>query len=421
MKMKRSKTKLLVSIILAAIILSNLLLVIAYTSLYDDFEGSTHLGSGCHDGTNPESSSGEVSLISSSGTTVQPNEVFIITAQVNSFIEAGSETVSVGFPSGIPGRGDNKQFSINQTEYSAVSLDGSGDSGVLYFEVTAPSSIGNYTLVADALEGNNGVAKLDWATGSIVIEVIFGAVAEAPKFENLTNTADLLELGETQAIQVDVYDDETSVSITLINFDGINHTMIKNGINSYKYNSWTPITIGVKNYMIYASDTDGNWNVRAGSFTVHDNVAPKFENLTKTANSLELGDNLTITITALDIAGIRQVLIEFEGNNHSMTFIGANTWSYDSLTTESIGILQFTIYIQDYSNLWSLTTDSIQVVGNYTGDVISFEYLIIIGVIVALEVLVIVFIIRKSKKVEQTLGKPIAKGIVKDQIKKKLD
>ncbi len=171
--LKSKKKKLLLITFTFILLIFPMSLVIGYDSDFNNFKGSSHYGGGggCHDYVNPESPTGYIALNSSPRERVLPGESFLIALQIVQFSEAASEDVSVGFPSGTPGRGDNKEFSFNITQYDGVSLDTEGNSAILWFNVTAPLEKGVYTLVADALEANYGVGNMDWATGSMTIIV----------------------------------------------------------------------------------------------------------------------------------------------------------------------------------------------------------------------------------------------------------
>jgi len=77
---------------------------------------------------------------------------------IYSFSEAQSRTIEVGFPSGSPGREDNKDFSFSSTQES-ISIDGSGNSATLDFQVTAPTTEQTYTLHSDAIRRDGGSAS----------------------------------------------------------------------------------------------------------------------------------------------------------------------------------------------------------------------------------------------------------------------
>ena len=194
-------------------------------------------------------------------------------------------------------------------------------------------------------------------TDSFNITVI---TTTAPIIENITESADPLELGSNITITVDVFDNETSVSIVLIELESVNYTMNNIGGNTYEYN-WTRSTTGLVIYEIHANDTGNNWNKLTGSFDIVDTTSPNYANLTESSKLLELGDTLTVTIDTFDLSGIKQVRIEFEGNNHSMSNIGGSTWQYDLWTPSSTGIHFYKIWIEDNNNNWNSTISNITV------------------------------------------------------------
>ena len=91
-------------------------------------------------------------------------------------------------------------------------------------------------------------------------------------------------------------------------------------------------------------------------------IPPTFSNLTESADPLELGETETIRINTSDPSGINQVLIEFEGSNHSMTHVIGDMWQYDSWIPNSIGNKSYTIWMEDNNNNWNLTSGSIRVI-----------------------------------------------------------
>ena len=94
---------------------------------------------------------------------------------------------------------------------------------------------------------------------------------------------------------------------------------------------------------IYAEDNNNNWNTLADSITVQDTTAPSWANLIESADPLTLGQNETITIDVTDFSGISQVLLEYEGSNHTMTNIGGDTWSHGDWQPSLVGQYPYTI------------------------------------------------------------------------------
>jgi len=340
------------SLLITAVIFSSIVgLAIARTSDFDDFSGEGH--NSCH-GNITQSASGYVSISSSSGSSVNPSETFTVSIQVISFTEAQGNNIALGFPSGSPGIGDNKDFTFDSTRKSA-SIDGSGNSIIIDFQITAPSIEQSYTLHADSIYRAGGSSSY-FAHGNIIITV--EAQNNPPQFSNMDESADPLELGQEETFNVDVTDSETSVGTVLIELESINYTMLNTLGDTYEYN-WTPSTTGLKNYIINANDTNGDWNSISGSITVIDTTIPILSSLVKSADPLELGQTETIQINATDLSGIVQVLIEINSLNYSMTNIIGSTWEYNSWVPTDTGINSYTIYTNDTEGNWNSLNDSI--------------------------------------------------------------
>ncbi|MBY9009268.1 MAG: hypothetical protein KGD74_05325, partial [Candidatus Lokiarchaeota archaeon] len=335
-------------------------LVIAKTSFFNDFTGEGHDTLGCH-GFITESASGYISLSSSSGSSVSPSETFTITIQILSFSEAQNRDVEVGFPSGSPGRGDNKDFTFDSTQ-ETLSIDGSGNSATLDFQVTAPTTEQTYTLHSDAIRRAGGSSSY-FAHGDFIVTV--EVQNTPPQFSSIVESSDPLEFGQQETFQVDVTDSETNVDTVYIELEGTNYTMSNIVGDTFEYN-WTPSTFGIKNYVFYANDTDGSWNSTSGSINVIDTTLPNLTNLLESADPLELGQTETIQINVTDLSGVSHVLIEFNGVNHTMSKISSATWEYNSWTPTSTGLKSYTIYANDTEDLWNSINNDITVIDTTT-------------------------------------------------------
>ncbi|MFX1462407.1 MAG: hypothetical protein ACFFBF_05095 [Promethearchaeota archaeon] len=351
MRINKKMSSGLITIILVFLILG---FALARTEDFNDFSGEGH-GS-CH-GNITQSTTGYITLLSSSGTTINPSETFTVSIQIISFTEAQGNNIEAGFPSGSPGRADNKDFIFVTTQQS-VSIDSSGNSIVLNFQVTAPSVEQTYTLHADAIYRAGGSASY-FTHGDLILNVQVQNLP--PQFNNLLESSDPLELGGQETFQIDVIDAETSVDTVLIELEGNNYTMSNIGSNTYEFN-WTPNTIGIKSYKIYANDTDGSWNSIIGNINVIDTTVPAFSNLIESADPLELGQTETIQINVSDLSGISSVLIELNNVNNTMTKIGSSTWEYNSWIPISMGLKSYTIYANDIEGNWNSISSDITVI-----------------------------------------------------------
>ncbi|MFX1425717.1 MAG: S8 family peptidase [Promethearchaeota archaeon] len=201
-----------------------------------------------------------------------------------------------------------------------------------------------------------------YGRGRIDASNIFGPDNTPPTYSNLIESADPLMLGDTEIISIDVTD-PSGIKQVLIEFEGSNHSMANIGGNTWQYDSWTPSTTGTYPYTIFMED---NLNFRSSVSdsiqVITDNIPPSFSDLTEITDPLELGNTVQIGLKVSDSTGIKQVLIEFEGVNHSMRIYTGLWWIYDSWTPSTTGTYPYTIYMEDNYNNWNSISDSIRVV-----------------------------------------------------------
>lgn len=117
----------------------------------------------CH-GPYPTSNFANVTVNSTSGTTIEAGSVITVEIQVLNFTEASSQTITIGFPLSM---GDNIAFSSwNPTHDNTVGLDLTGNSTIVTFQVTTPSTAGDFVLVAAAVWDSGA---LTWASGNVTL------------------------------------------------------------------------------------------------------------------------------------------------------------------------------------------------------------------------------------------------------------
>ncbi len=108
------------------------------------------------------------------------------------------------------------------------------------------------------------------------------------------------------------------------------------------------------------NDTTSFYNI---SQEVKFNIDPPiYSNLTESSDIIELGNTEIISINVTDLSGINQVIIEFEGSNHSMTNIWGDIWQYNLWTPSRMDNYTYTIYMEDNCGIWNLVSNSIKVV-----------------------------------------------------------
>ncbi|MFW9830043.1 MAG: hypothetical protein ACFFEY_20920, partial [Candidatus Thorarchaeota archaeon] len=182
-----------------------------------------------------------------------------------------------------------------------------------------------------------------------------------PLLINLNENEDPLELGQAEVLQIDVID-LAPISVVYIDIDGVNYTMINVFGSTWEYNSWTPITTGIKSYTIYANDTSNNKISLSSNITVVDTNGPTVFNLIESSDPLELGQTETIRINATDLSGIDHISIEINGVNYTMSKIGSSTWEFNDWIPTSVGIKLYTIYVNDTEGNWNYLAADLSVV-----------------------------------------------------------
>lgn len=179
-----------------------------------------------------------------------------------------------------------------------------------------------------------------------------------PNIANLSIGSTLLELGDSFNISVDVWD-LSSIKQVRIQFEGNNLPMIWQEGNTYFRDFLKPSKAGILPFTILVQDNNDNWNTSLNNITVEDTISPSYSDLIENPNPVELGTQLSISISVSDIAGIKKVLLEYEALNHSMSYYGENRWSYDTWVPNRIGNYSYTIHMIDNNNNYNSTYGSI--------------------------------------------------------------
>ncbi len=184
-----------------------------------------------------------------------------------------------------------------------------------------------------------------------------------PTYSNLIEGSNPLELGETEVITINV-SDPSGINSVKIDFMGSNHSMANIGGDTWQYDSWTPSSVGNYSYTIWMEDNYNNWNSTMGVIEVIDTTPPTYSDLIESADPLQLGQNETITIKVYDSpgSGVNQTILEYDSSNHTMSFIGGNTWSWNKWKPSSSGSHSYKIFMQDMENNWNMTSGNITVV-----------------------------------------------------------
>ncbi|KKM55992.1 hypothetical protein LCGC14_1552070, partial [marine sediment metagenome] len=186
--------------------------------------------------------------------------------------------------------------------------------------------------------------------------------------------------------QVIVFGQSFSYDVNASDLSGIDHYTVNGTIfdvdGSGVITNITALTVGSYRLNISAFDPSNNYCEDIILITVQDTTVidtpppspspapapvddktpPTYSDLIESVDPLEIGNILIISINVSDVSGINQVLIEFDGANHSMTYISGNMWQYDSWNISSVGHHNYTIYMEDKSGNWNSINDTITAV-----------------------------------------------------------
>lgn len=247
-------------------------------------------------------------------------------------------------------------------------------------------------------------------------------------FSNLYESSDPLEVGSTVLIRVEVLDPQGFKQV-LIEFEGVNRSMVNiPGTDIWEYN-WTSTFIGLFPYTIYSKFNVNKWNSMSDSIqVVLDATPPEFTVIEKHPPSIKVGEKIRISIEVIDPNGVKQVLIEFKKTNHSMVNLpSSDIWQYN-ITPSNSGKFHFTIWMKDNNdNVYSIS-DSFEVEDPNITDYIEDKnditsvpsmLLLILPIIGAVGFMAGVIVVKKTK----SKGPHVSRDpdTVKDKEKKRME
>ncbi|MHA2183236.1 MAG: hypothetical protein ACXAAH_17590 [Promethearchaeota archaeon] len=161
-----------------------------------------------------------------------------------------------------------------------------------------------------------------------------------------------------------------NISITEPHFDsawytldnGVTNTTFITLTGSISQSIWDILPNGNYTIRFYANDTLGN--IGFSDVTVEKKVVdiqgPSLTSLSERDDPLELGEILSIRITAFDISNISSIQIEIKGIKYNMTNIGGNIYEYQ-WTPGSAENLLYTIHANDSVGNSNFLIDSVTI------------------------------------------------------------
>ncbi|MFW9966335.1 MAG: DNRLRE domain-containing protein [Candidatus Thorarchaeota archaeon] len=132
--------------------------------------------------------------------------------------------------------------------------------------------------------------------------------------------------------------------------------------DSVEYNGSPLVNATTYYWRVRTYDSMGIWSPWATGIFRYEILesAPVWSNLAETTSPIELGESMTVSIDVTHTTGINQVLLEFNGMNHTMSKSG-DSFSY-SWIPDSVGTIAYTVYMEPYSGSWTSVSDSVGVV-----------------------------------------------------------
>ena len=245
-------------------------------------------------------------------------------------------------------------FEIEGINYTMVHIGGN----TWQNDTWIPSSPGIYDFTIYMNDTHN-----NWNMTSGDISVIDSTDTTPPTWSNLVEMTPL-ELGDTEFISIDVFDDFGILEV-LFEIDGYNYTMFNISTNTWQNNTWTPSFTGDYDYTIYMRDVGDNWNTTEGIIQVIDTTLPSYIGPFENPDPLTSGNIENITIIITDLSGIKQVLIEIGAVNYTMRNIaGTDIWCNDSWIPTTTGYHDYKIYMEDNNNNWNSVSGQIFVISD---------------------------------------------------------
>jgi|GEM_PF-4468922 len=251
---------------------------------------------------------------------------------------------------------------------------------------------GNQTTVS--CSANNNEVLLSLYRNSLQVASGYGSISETATLPagsyvyvcNTTGSQNYTSASTSNTLTVSALPDTTSPVVNIISPENttystslieLNYTATDNvAISSCWYdlngnitqlpgcqNTTLTLSDGFYTLTVYANDTSGNVGSAQVAFTIitvqPDTTPPTINSIIDAPDPVTQGNNITFTANVTDNAAVDTVLIEIQGTNYTMGFVGNDLWEF-VFNTSSLapGIYSYVVYANDTSgNIANATGD----------------------------------------------------------------
>jgi hypothetical protein len=220
---------------------------------------------------------------------------------------------------------------------------------------------------ASSSQGNIGSTYLNYTDNPVTISVLSQIIdpSPPPQISDITSEPDPQEINGLVKISAEITDNLDEVKSVHVRIIDPNNNIVGNfsmdydaGADRYYYeNSYA--TIGTYNFMIWASDNNGNWDSDSGQFVLWDTKSPEISDINFLPAQVGVEESLNISGSITDVEVISGVWINIQDpnsafvGNFSMVQNPTNSEYFLVGTYDIVGIYSFTVYTNDSSNNWN--------------------------------------------------------------------
>jgi ribosomal protein L40E len=225
---------------------------------------------------------------------------------------------------------------------------------------------------------NIGSTYLNYTNNPMVISILPQEIdpSPPPEISNIILEPDPQELNGIVRISADIEDnlDEIdSVYVRIIdpeNNEVGNYSMERGSSSNEYYYEVSFDMKGTYDFVIWASDNNGNINSQSGQFDFVDTTSPEISKISLAPAQIGIGDSMNISVSISDLGGTAGAWINIQdpnggaAGNMSMTLNPVNERFFYVQSFETVGIYSFTIWTNDSSDNWNSSHGQFEILDN---------------------------------------------------------